>query len=495
MSDDLTHVIPVILCGGNGSRLWPVSTAARPKQFQTMVGERSLLEETVERIRRIGIGRAPVLIGSERHAAELDAVARRYGGTALLEPVARNTGPAVALATHLALREGGSEVVLILPADHFVKDEVAFAEALRRAVGAAAGGRIVTLGIVPDRAATEYGWITPAGPLGDGAAQIAAFVEKPDAETARRLLSDGRHFWNAGMFVAKVDTLAAEFLRHELAMFNLAGDAVRTARRRGASVRLSTRLCSRFHSVPFDVAIMERSRRGAVVPAPIGWSDIGSWDAVWACLGKDDGGNATAGDVVLVDTRGALVRSQSKPIAVIGLEDVVVVESEDGILVGARDAAQTVKRIPDLVGASPQAEPVTGAAVRDPEALRPWGAYRALDRGRTFQVKHITVVPGGRLSLQYHHHRAEHWVVVAGTALVEIDGVERILAANESIYIPQGATHRLTNSTDAPLHLIEVQYGSYCGEDDIVRLEDVYGRAESPAGVFRQVTESAPAAA
>lgn len=467
-----SNVRPVILCGGAGTRLWPLSTAEMPKQFISLIEEDSLLGATIKRVRAAGALGAPLLVGSARHEAALtQAVASHPGGEVLVEPMARNTALAVALAAFRISQTDAGALLWIVPADHHVNCPESLRQPLARAVEAANAGSIVTFGITPDRPATEFGWIK-AGSAGggEGTLPVERFVEKPSIDRARAFLAEGGHYWNSGMFLFKASDLLDELACHAPDIYDAANDAVARGSVDGRTFRPDREAVLRCPSIPVDIAVMERTSLCAMVPIDISWSDVGAWDAVWTARAKNADGNAMTGDVRVLDTRNSLVHAASRHVAVLGLSDVVVVETAQAVLVAHRDSVQDVKTCATSAPALPVAAPA--AAPVD----RPWGRYQSVDRGPGFQVKHITVAVGGSLSRQKHFRRAEHWVVVAGEADVELDGAVHRLRANQSIHIPREAVHRLTNAGAQPVHLIEVQCGDYLGEDDIVRLDDIYGR-------------------
>jgi mannose-1-phosphate guanylyltransferase/mannose-1-phosphate guanylyltransferase/mannose-6-phosphate isomerase len=473
-------IVPVILSGGTGTRLWPLSREGFPKQFWSLVSQRSMIQETAQRA--LGEGFAPpVLVANESHrflVAEQIAEIGVKGATILLEPEGRNSGPAIAAAAVLVAETAPEAVMWILSADHAIKDVPALHAALAAAAGAArAEGRVVTFGMKATSPETSFGYIEMGAPIGEvegmGVVRaVARFTEKPDAATAARLIADGKHVWNSGMFVATAATLIEELSRHAPEMLEAAGAALAASSRDLGFVRLGTEAFRAAPSLSIDYAVMERTDRAAVVPAEIGWSDVGSWDALWSIAAKDSAGNALHGPVTAVESRNCLVRSDGMRTAVLGCEDIVVVTTEDAVLVMPRARAQDVKKVVERLKAEGAPEASTHRKV-----YRPWGHYSGLIMGERFQVKEIVVRPGGRLSLQKHHHRAEHWVVVKGTARVQRDEESILLAENQSVYLPLGCVHRLENPGMIPLVLIEVQVGSYLGEDDIVRLEDNYGRS------------------
>lgn len=471
-----TEIVPVLLSGGTGTRLWPLSREGFPKQFWPLVSSRSMIQETA--LRATGPGFAPPLVVANEAHRFLVAEQLREAGVAapriLLEPEGRNSGPAIAAAA-LHVAEAAPEAVLwIMAADAAIGDLAALHAALARAAEAArTAGRIVTFGMRPTGPETSFGYIETGAPLegAPGVFAVARFTEKPDAATAARLAADGRHVWNSGMFVATAATLLEEFARHAPEMLAAARAALAAATRDLDFIRLDAPAFRAAPALSIDYAVMERTDRAAVLPCDIGWSDVGSWDALWAIAAKDAANNALEGPVTAVDSRGCLVRSEGIRTAVLGMTDAVVVTTDDAVLVMPRARAQDVKKVVEALRAAGAPEAGTHRRV-----YRPWGHYSGLIMGDRFQVKQIVVRPGGRLSLQKHHHRAEHWVVVRGTARVHRDGEELLLTENQSVYLPLGCVHRLENPGMIPLALIEVQVGSYLGEDDIVRLEDSYGR-------------------
>ena len=469
-------IVPVILSGGSGTRLWPLSREGFPKQFWSLLGEQTMLQETAARAGGAGFA-APVVVCNEAHrflVAEQLRAAGIEGARILLEPMGRNSAPAIAAATLLLAETDPDAVLWIMAADAAIADVPALHAALQKAVAAAGQGWIVTFGMRPTAPETGFGYIAEGEALPGmaGVARIARFVEKPDRATAEGFLAGGKHLWNSGMFVASVATLRAELQAQAPAVLAAAGEALAAARRDPDFVRLDDAAFGAAPSISIDYAVMERTQRAAVVPASLGWSDIGSWDALWAASPKDAAGNVAKGPVQIVDSRGCYIRSEGILTGVVGLEDVAVVATDDAILVVPRARAQDVKALVDALRAGGRPE-----AKQHRRVYRPWGHYEGLIQGARFQVKKIEVRPGQQLSLQKHFHRAEHWTVVAGTAIVHRDGEEIPLAENQSVYLPLGCVHRLVNPGKIPMQLIEVQVGSYLGEDDIVRLQDDYGRA------------------
>ncbi len=470
------RIVPVILSGGSGTRLWPVSRESFPKQLWPLVTERTMLQETARR--GVGPGFAPpIVVCNQEHRFLIAEQMRETGITdaeIVLEPVGRNSAPAITAAALLASERDPHAILWMMAADAAMKDTVALQQALARAVVAAQTGRIVTFGMTPHRAETAYGYLEVGVELADapGVHELTRFVEKPDAAAAAALFTTGTHLWNSGMFVFRADVLLAEMERYAPDVLAAVQEAVRARTHDLDFIRLDRAAFCASPNISLDYAVAERTTRAAVIPASLGWSDVGSWDALWEVSPKDTDGNASVGDVLLEGSRNCYVRSDGIVTAVVGLEDVVVVVTEDAVLAMHKDRAQDVKRVVDRLRKAGRHE-----AVAHNLTYRPWGFYESLIHGNRFQVKRIVVKPGAKLSLQKHFHRAEHWVVVSGVALVTRDHEEVMVRENESIYLPLGCVHRMENPGKIPLTLIEVQSGSYLGEDDIVRLEDTYGRA------------------
>jgi mannose-1-phosphate guanylyltransferase/mannose-6-phosphate isomerase len=473
---------PVVMAGGSGTRLWPLSRAGFPKQFLTLSGDSSLFQQAVARLHDLAAPDLkvldPLIVGNAEHRFLALEQLREQGvepASVILEPVGRNTAPALTLAAFAALEHGQDPVLVVSPADQTVVDGAAFTAALQAAVRTAATGAIVILGITPDKPETGYGYIR-ATPAADGeAAKVAQFVEKPDLATAERYLADGGYFWNSGMFVlrASVWMKALEKFRPDiLAATRTAWDG------RQPDARFVRPTKEAFLAVPsesVDYAVMERCPGSEfdirMVPLTAGWNDLGAWDAVWQVAEKDAAGNATIGDVMLHDSRNTLVHATTRLVTAVGVSDVVVVETADAVMVADRARSQEIKKIVSRLETAKRTEHTVHRKVH-----RPWGWYDSIDMGARFQVKRIMVKPGASLSLQMHHHRAEHWIVVQGTAEVTCGEKKIIMTENQSTYIPLGEVHRLANPGKLPLEIIEVQSGSYLGEDDIVRFEDTYGR-------------------
>ncbi|SDD11127.1 mannose-1-phosphate guanylyltransferase/mannose-6-phosphate isomerase [Aquimonas voraii] len=466
----MQDILPVILSGGSGTRLWPLSRESYPKQFLPLTGEDSLLQATWKRVAALTTCR-PIVVGNVDHRFMIAEQLREAGVTPasiLLEPVGRNTAPAIAVAALEATFIGEDALLLVLPSDHLIQQVEAFHAAVRAATAAAEAGQLVTFGVVPTSPETGYGYIKATE--GSGARAVERFVEKPDLATAQGYVASGQYFWNSGMFLIRASRYLEELERLAPDMLAACRDALTKARRDEDFVRLDAEAFAGCPADSIDYAVMEHTPHAAVVPLDAGWSDVGSWGALWEVSPKDAQGNAHRGDVIAIDCRNTYAHGQ-RLITLIGLEDVVVVETDDALLVGRRDQLQKVK---DLVGTLKSDG--RSHAVWHRKVYRPWGAYDSIDSGERFQVKRITVKPGGSLSLQMHHHRAEHWIVVSGTARVTRGEEVLLLTENQSTYIPLGVVHRLENPGKLPLEMIEVQSGSYLGEDDIVRFEDVYGR-------------------
>ena len=466
---------PVVLSGGSGTRLWPLSRQNFPKQFLALVGERSLYQETVLRAATLAGAQAPVTVCSDDHrfmvGEQLQAIGVASGGI-LLEPVARNTAPAIALAALHVLKRDPDATLLVMPADHLIEDEAAFRAAVGHALVLADEGWLVTFGITPDYAETGYGYVERGEALGTAGFRVASFVEKPDLATAERYVATGTYAWNSGMFLFRAQRYLDELARHAPGILAAAREAHARAVADLDFIRVDAGAFGGSPSDSIDYAVMEKTDRAAVVPVSCGWSDIGSWSSLWAVSERDDAGNRHEGDVISVDTRGSLVRaSERRLIATLGVEDLVIIDTADATLVARKDRVQDVKRVVEQLKAAGRSEHLFHRKV-----YRPWGSYDSIGVGPRFQAKRIVVKPGAALSLQKHRHRAEHWVVVSGVAEVTCDDRVFELRENESTFIPRGSVHRLRNRGTEPVELIEVQSGGYLGEDDIERLEDVYGR-------------------
>ena len=471
----MAKIYPVILSGGVGSRLWPLSRSLFPKQLLPLAADRTLIQETALRASGTAFEN-PIIVCNVEHRFLIAEQMREAGVTPLailLEPQGRNTAPAAAVAALAVAELDPDGILLLMAADHLVADRAAFLRAVAAAALAAAGGDLVTFGIKPDSPETGYGYIQRGAPLPgqDQVFAVARFVEKPDRATAQSYLAAGDYLWNSGMFAFKASAFLAELARLEPQMLDQCRAAVADGKKDLDFIRLAGESFGACRSISIDYAVMERTRKAAVVPVEMGWSDIGSWESLWAASPKDGSGNCLHGDVLQEDSANSYLRSDGPLVAAVGVEDLVVVATVDAVLVSRKNASQDVKKIVERLERSGRDLHVTHRKV-----FRPWGAYESIDNGERFQVKRITVNPCAKLSLQMHHKRAEHWIVVSGMAQVTCDDRIFTLRENESTFIPLGARHRLENVGTEPLQLIEVQSGSYLGEDDIVRFEDTYGR-------------------
>ncbi|MDD2740270.1 MAG: mannose-1-phosphate guanylyltransferase/mannose-6-phosphate isomerase [Methylomonas lenta] len=465
-------MIPVILSGGSGTRLWPLSRAQYPKQFLPLVSGHTMIQETLLRMNGVADLQPPIAVCNEDHrfmmAEQLWEIGSKPAAI-ILEPVGKNTAPAVAMAALCAASE--DDILLILPADHVISNTAAFHSAIAQAEKLAQQDLLVTFGIVATEPETGYGYIkADKTQLGDGF-KVAAFVEKPDQATAQRYIETGGYFWNSGMFAFKAGCFLRELEKFNPQMLKVCREALAAAKVDLDFTRLDKDIFLTCPSDSIDYAVMEKTDKAAVIPLDAGWNDVGSWSALWDVTGKDAVGNAIKGDVLTIDTSNSYIHSSSKLVAVIGVQDLVVVETDDAVMVAAKDRVQDVKAIVDQLKALNRDEAHVHRKV-----YRPWGHYDLVDAGDRHHTKRIVVKPGAKLSVQKHHHRAEHWVVVKGTAWVHKDGEEIMVTENESIYIPVGVVHCLENPGVIPLEMVEVQSGSYLGEDDIVRYQDNYGR-------------------
>ncbi|KRA51724.1 mannose-1-phosphate guanylyltransferase/mannose-6-phosphate isomerase [Pseudoxanthomonas sp. Root630] len=463
---------PVLLSGGSGTRLWPLSREAYPKQFLPLAGDETMVQATWRRVEALA-DLAPIVVANEEHRFLVAEQLRQVGAPVpaiLLEPVGRNTAPAIAAAALQAMAGGADPLLLVLPSDHVVRDVAGFQRAVREASTAAGAGALVTFGIVPDAPETGFGYIQAEA--GDGLRKVSRFVEKPDAATARSYLDAGGYYWNSGMFLFRASRYIEELARFRPDIVEAVRAAHAAARHDGDFVRLDKDAFVVCPSDSIDYAVMEKTADAMVLPVDIGWNDVGSWSALWDVAERDEDGNAHHGDVIAVDSRNSYAYAQ-RLVALVGVDDIVVVETDDAVLVARKDRVQDVKQVVARLKEEQRSQ-----AVLHREVHRPWGSYDSVDNGGRHQVKRIKVKPGAALSLQMHHHRAEHWIVVSGTAKVTRGDETLLLSENESTYIPLGVKHRLENPGKVPLELIEVQSGSYLGEDDIVRFEDVYGRSQ-----------------
>jgi mannose-1-phosphate guanylyltransferase/mannose-6-phosphate isomerase len=468
-------IVPVILSGGSGTRLWPLSRELYPKQLLPLFGTETMLQSTLRRLEGLGGLAEPIIVCNEEHRFLVAEQLRQIGVTPaaiLLEPVGRNTAPAVALAAAAALQareQGDDPVLLVLPADHVIRDTAAFRATVAAGAKLARQDKLVTFGVVPDRAETGYGYIRAAAR--DGAAPVQQFVEKPDTVLAHEYVNSGEYFWNSGMFMFRAGRYVEELRTHRPEIVTHCVAAIAGATTDLDFTRVDRAAFEECPSDSIDYAVMENTAHAWVVPLDAGWSDVGSWASLHDACEADAAGNVAVGDVMLEDASNCYFYSESRLVAAVGLADCIVIETKDAVLVAPRDRVQEVKKLVERLKADGRYETSLHR-----EVFRPWGSYDSVDNGDRFQVKRIVVKPGAQLSLQMHHHRAEHWIVVQGTARVMRGEESFLLGENESTFIPMGTTHRLENPGKVPLHLIDVQSGSYLGEDDIVRFEDTYGR-------------------
>lgn len=470
-------ILPVIMAGGSGTRMWPLSRNQFPKQFLTVHGENSMFQETILRLKDLAASPATIICNEDHRfsVAEQLRIVNIESSGIILEPVGRNTAPAIALAALNALNKGQDPLLLILTADHFIKNEKAFTESVRNAVPFAESGKLVTFGIVPTAPETGYGYIKRGSELGDSEGfNVDEFVEKPNDSAAQQYLDSGQYYWNSGMFLFKASSYIDELKLHNPAIYEACVKALANTTIDLDFVRVDK---AEFEACPedsIDYAVMEKTSDAVVVPMDCGWSDVGSWSALWEVSDKDEDGNAYIGDVISIDSKNNFVYSQDRLITTVGVEGLAIVDTKDALLVAKQSEVQKVKQV-----VAELKKTVRSEFEHHREVYRPWGKYDSIDFGERYQVKRITVKPGAKLSVQMHHHRAEHWIVVSGTAKVTNGDKDILLTENQSTYIPVGVIHALENPGKVPLELIEVQSGSYLGEDDIVRFEDRYGRAES----------------
>ncbi|MDH0746228.1 mannose-1-phosphate guanylyltransferase/mannose-6-phosphate isomerase [Pseudomonas sp. GD03842] len=469
-------MIPVILSGGSGSRLWPLSRKQFPKQFLALTGEHTLFQQTLERLQFEGM-QHPIVVCNKDHrfivGEQLDGLGLDTQGI-IMEPFGRNTAPAVAITAMMLANEGRDELMLVLPADHVIDDQKALQRALALATVAAERGEMVLFGVPATRPETGYGYIksTNDALLPEGVSRVAQFVEKPDEKRAQEFVEAGGYFWNSGMFLFRASRYLEELKKHDPDIYDNCLLTLERSKHDGDSIELDQASFACCPDNSIDYAVMEKTQRACVVPLEAGWSDVGCWASLWEVHDKDEHGNVTKGDVVIQDSRNCMVQGNGKLVTVIGLDNIVVVETKDAMMIAHKDKVQGVKQLVNTLNEQGRNETQSHL-----EVYRPWGSYDSVDMGGRFQVKRISVKPGASLSLQMHHHRAEHWIVVSGTAQVTCDENVFLLTENQSTYIPIASVHRLRNPGKIPLEIIEVQSGSYLGEDDIERFEDVYGRS------------------
>jgi mannose-1-phosphate guanylyltransferase len=469
-------LIPVILSGGSGTRLWPLSRKMYPKQFLALLHDETMLQKTLQRLDGLP-HEPPIVVCNDEHRFIVAEQARQIGLEKLpilLEPCGRNTAPAIAAAALYAGKTAEDPLLLVLSADHEIPDSKAFTAIVEQAKPLAEAGKLVTFGVVPTHAATGYGYIKRGAAEGAGF-EVAEFVEKPDRETAERYLDSGDYYWNSGMFMFRAQSYLDELEKFNPQMIEHCKRAVAGIAEDIGFLRLDAEAFAACESDSIDYAVMEKTERACVVPMDTGWSDIGSWSSLWEQDVKDSAGNSSRGDVMMADTANSIVHAESRLVAAVGVSDLVIIETRDAVLVASRDKSQEVKQIVARLADEQREEENFHRVV-----YRPWGSFDSVDEGPRYKVKRISVKPGARLSRQMHHKRAEHWVVVRGTARVFRDEEIFDLHENESVFIPLGATHYLENPTEDPLDIIEVQSGSYLGEDDIVRFDDIYGRSDEP---------------
>ncbi len=468
------------MAGGTGSRLWPLSRTLSPKQFMTVENDNSMLQTTLKRLNGLDC-KPPIIITNEDHrfiVAEQMRLMDGQTGTIILEPVGRNTAPAAALAAFTAIDRDQESLLMVMAADHIIGDVQSFQATMAQAEKVARQGKLVTFGIPPERAETGYGYIRAKGFDSDKTAfeaasafEIAEFIEKPDIETAEKYLESGAYFWNSGMFMFQAKKYLEELEKFRPDIFTACKNAMRQTSKDMDFLRIDKHIFTACPTDSIDYAVMEKTKQGYVIPLNVPWNDIGSWSALWDIAAKDQENNVLKGDVLIENTSDSYIQSTDKLVAVVGLDNVVVVNTKDAVLVSTKNEVQKVKNIVEKLKSEGRSEHLIHR-----EVYRPWGKYDSIDMGERYQVKRITVKPGAKLSIQMHHHRAEHWVIVSGTAKVLKGDTTLLLSENESVYIPLGTTHSLENPGKIPLELIEVQSGPYLGEDDIIRFEDQYGR-------------------
>jgi len=462
-------ITPIVMAGGTGSRLWPLSRTLHPKQFLSLTGENTMLQQTLQRLEGLQTTK-PLIICNEEHRFIVAEQLRKIdeNGVIVLEPVGRNTAPAIAVAAEICIED--DPLLLVLAADHIIQDQKAFVNAVEKAVPLAENGKLVTFGIVPTQAHTGYGYIKRGKKIENGY-YVNEFVEKPDSETANNYFESGGFYWNSGMFLIKASCYLGELKKHTPLIASACSAALKNITHDNEFIRLDAEAFKKCPDESIDYAVMEQTKDAVVVPLDAGWSDVGEWSSLWDVSNKCEKGNVISGDAILHDTSNTFVRGEERLIATVGLDNIVIVDTKDALLVARKDKVQEVKKIVDELKKENRSEFKIHR-----EVYRPWGKYDSIDKGSRYQVKRITVKPGEKLSIQMHHHRAEHWIVVSGTAKVTNGKEVFLLTENESTHIPIGVVHALENPGQVTLEIIEVQSGSYLGEDDIVRFEDRYGR-------------------
>ncbi|MCM8530250.1 MAG: mannose-1-phosphate guanylyltransferase/mannose-6-phosphate isomerase [Lentisphaeraceae bacterium] len=467
-------ILPVIMAGGTGSRLWPSSRELYPKQFLPLVSENTMIQDTILRLDGIKDLQKPLFLCNEDHRFLVAEQLREIScepDSIILEPVGRNTAPAIALAALKALQNGEDPLLLVLAADHMISSPEVFHSVVEKAKSLAESGKLVTFGIVPTAPETGYGYICQGEDVEEVAYKVASFEEKPTEEVAQKYLKSGNYLWNSGMFLIKASVYLSELKKYAPEIYNMSQESFESSESDRDFLRVSKESFEKCPSDSIDYAVMEHTSDAVVLPLDAGWNDVGSWSSLWEVSPKDENGNVSNGDVILEDTENSMVFARKRQVCTLGLKNTVVIETADSVLVADKGLVENVKKITEQLKKSERQE-----VLHHRQVCRPWGKFDSIDSGERFQVKHITVNPGEKLSRQLHHHRAEHWVVVSGTAKVVNGDQEIVLSENQSTYIPIGAVHSLENPGKIPLELIEVQSGSYLGEDDIVRLDDRYGR-------------------
>lgn len=464
---------PIIIAGGTGSRLWPLSRELFPKQFQKLHGDKTMLQATIERLQGLDC-LTPIVICNENHrfiVAEQLRQIEQLNHNIILEPVGKNTAPAIALAAFYATKQSENPNLLVLPADHVILDTLAFQTSIKQALSHIENHKLVTFGIVPHSPETGYGYIQCGEQLTQTGFVVNQFVEKPDQQTAQSYLDSGNYLWNSGMFAFKAENYLKELKIHRPDIYNVCQQATGQLDNDLDFIRINNKIFDTCPEESIDYAVMEKTADAVVVPMDAGWNDVGAWSSLWDVSDKDQNGNSKNGDVLCIDSYNNYILAETGLVATVGVEDCIIVQTKDAVLVTNKNKAQDVKLLVKQLQKQNRSETLLHR-----EVYRPWGKYDSIDNGKRYQVKRITVKPNEKLSVQMHHHRTEHWIVVSGTAKVSVDGKESLLSENQSVYIPLGAVHFLENPGKIPLELIEVQVGSYLGEDDIVRFEDRYGR-------------------